>query len=98
MTANISPEPLMRPKSRKLPAAYHAVILAFLLTFFMTCIVSAIATWNAIGLTGDLPTKWLAAWGASWCIAFPTVLFVLPMVRRMVSALVETPGADMHGG
>jgi hypothetical protein len=30
----------------------------------MTAIVSAITTWNAIGLAGDMPIKWLAAWGA----------------------------------
>jgi hypothetical protein len=81
------------PHARKLPAAYYGVVQAFLLTFFMTAIVSAIATWSAIGLTSHLPMRWLAAWGVSWCIAFPTVLFVLPMVRRMVAAVVETPQA-----
>jgi hypothetical protein len=81
-------------KPWKLPASYNAVALPFLLTFFMTSIVSAIATWMSIGFTRDLPMKWLYAWGTSWCIAFPTVLFVLPLVRRIVAATVEPAESD----
>ena len=56
--------------------------------------MSAIATWMSIGFTSDLPVKWLRAWGISWCIAFPTVLFVLPLVKRIVAATVEPAGSD----
>jgi len=32
--------------------------------------------------------------GPSWLVAFPVTLFVLPVVRRMTSALVESVDAD----
>jgi hypothetical protein len=33
----------------------------------------------------------LRAWGASWLVAFPSLLIVMPVVRRIVAAIVE-PG------
>ncbi len=50
---------------------------------------SLIATIRAIGLTEDFLARWLPAWGLSWLVAFPTLLLVLPLVRRIVNALVE---------
>ncbi|WP_376741448.1 DUF2798 domain-containing protein [Sinorhizobium psoraleae] len=32
---------------------------------------------------------WPHAWGASWAIAFPSLMLVLPVVRRIVGAIVE---------
>jgi hypothetical protein len=31
----------------------------------------------------------MQAWGLSWLIAFPVLLLILPLVRRIVAALVE---------
>jgi hypothetical protein len=39
---------------------------------------------------------WLGAWGLSWLVAFPTLLLVLPVVRRATDALVERH-PDMRG-
>jgi hypothetical protein len=33
----------------------------------------------------------LGAWGLSWMVAFPTLLLILPMVRRLTALLVELP-------
>jgi hypothetical protein len=32
----------------------------------------------------------MGAWGLSWIVAFPTLLLVLPLVRRATRALVES--------
>jgi len=35
----------------------------------------------------------MSAWGLSWLVAFPVLLAVMPVVRRIVGLIVETrPG------
>jgi hypothetical protein len=53
--------------------------------------VSAVSTLKGLGLTPDFPTRWLSAWGLSWLIAFPVLLMILPLVRRIVGAVVAAP-------
>lgn len=76
----------------KLPAKYNGVVMPLILSLFMTCIVSAVATVINVGVTANLAKLWLLAWAWSWLIAFPTLLVVLPVVRRLVAAIVEQPG------
>jgi len=40
-------------------------------------------------LSAAFPEIWLHAWGLSWLVAFPVLLCVLPLVRRIVMALVQ---------
>jgi hypothetical protein len=66
-------------------------VQAFFLTLFMTCIVSGISTLWALGPTREFLSRWPAAWGISWLIAFPSVLVVMPLVRRITQRLVAQP-------
>ncbi len=77
---------------KKLPPAAMHVVMPFLLSVLMSAIVSFVATLKAIGITPDLMLSWLKAWGVSWVVAFPTVLVVLPLVRRLAGLIVESPG------
>lgn len=65
--------------------------MPLLLSIFMTSIVSLISTLLSVGLAPNLLTLWLRAWGLSWVFAFPTLLLVLPVVRKMTASLVEAP-------
>jgi hypothetical protein len=76
-------------KLKRLPARYAAVIMPLILSVFMTSIVSFIATVKTAGFTDNLLTLWLGAWEISLLIAFPTLLIVLPIVRRIVAFFVE---------
>ncbi len=76
-------------KFRRLPARYGAVLMPFLLSILMSGVVSFIATLKAVGMEDGLVALWLGAWQMSWLIAFPTLLLVLPLVRRIVAILVE---------
>jgi Protein of unknown function (DUF2798) len=68
----------------KLPKHFAPILTGFLLSGFMTLIISGVATFRNIGLAED---KWLAAYLNGWLISFPTVLVVAPLVRRFVAAL-----------
>ena len=77
--------------SFKLPARYAGIVMPFVLSVLMTFVVSAIATLRSLGPGPDFLSTWPTAWGLSWLLAFPTLLLVLPLVRRIVGLLVETP-------
>ncbi|AIJ48468.1 MAG: DUF2798 domain-containing protein [Pseudodonghicola sp.] len=89
---NETPSPTCQSRTvfgfAKLPATYAALVMPLLLSVLMTFIVSAVTTLRSIGLTPGFFYIWLSAWALSWMIAFPTLLFALPLVRRATAALV----------
>jgi hypothetical protein len=76
---------------KKLPARYAGIMMPLILSIFMSCIVSLISTLRANGFGGFGVSGWLQAWGLSWIVAFPTLFVVLPLVRKIVAAVVEKP-------
>ena len=75
---------------RKLPARYTAFVMPLILSFFMTCIVSFISTLRSIGWGEDVLNIWMGSWAISWLIAFPALLLMLPVARRLTSWIVRT--------
>lgn len=78
---------------QKLPPRYNAIAVPFVLSMLMTIVVSGISTAIALGLQSGWHMLWLKAWLVSWAIAFPTMVFVLPIARRLVAQFVELPRA-----
>jgi octaprenyl-diphosphate synthase len=76
---------------KKLPPRAMNVVMPFILSIFMSAIISLVSTVKAIGLAPDLLFSWLKAWGLSWVVAFPVLLVVLPIVRRIASLVVAAP-------
>jgi len=70
---------------------FAPVLFGLVLSALMSLIVSCIATLRNAGLADGFVTLWLGAWLPSWLVAFPTVLFVAPLARRLVGALVKSP-------
>ena len=73
----------------KLPAKFASVVMPLFLSVLMTLIVSLVSTVNSIGLPAGFVGIWARAWAISWVIAFPTLLLVLPFVRRATNAFVR---------
>ncbi len=71
-----------------LPKRLEPFAFGFLLSGMMSFIVSTVATYLAIGSFQGL----LAAWLSSWAIAFPAVLIVAPIVRRILKIIVKPAG------
>lgn len=73
----------------KLPARAMFFLVPLFLSFVMCGIVSFISTIKTIGFGLFIVSPWLTSWGVSWMIAFPTVLFVLPIARKLSLSLVK---------
>jgi hypothetical protein len=79
-------------RRKKLPANYASFVMPFVLSIMMTFVVSLIATAKNLGLGHpDLAPNWMSAWGISWLIAFPVLLLILPLVRKIVAFACERP-------
>ncbi len=74
-----------------LPKRYEHYAFGLLLSGMMSFMVSGISTALAKGVGAGFPLLWFSAWMPSWAVAFPTVLFVAPLVRRILSRIVVTP-------
>ncbi len=72
-----------------LPARFFPIAFGFVLSGLMSFLVSGIATYRNFGLTEDFLGSWIGAWLPSWLIAFPTVLVVAPIARRIVGRLIR---------
>ncbi len=74
----------------KLPATYAKVVLPFFLSIIMTCVISLISTLRGAGFGPGFFALWLGSWALSWLVAFPTLLLVLPLVKRATAAVVRS--------
>ena len=75
----------------KLPAFFEPIVFGLLLSGLMSLVVSGIATWNALGFVADFKPRWLESWLFAWAVAFPSVLVIAPLVRRITRTLVARP-------
>ena len=69
---------------------YAQFAFAFFLSMIMSFIISGVATISALGIDAELPGEWFLAWLTSWTVAFPSVLVVAPITRRIVGVLVKS--------
>lgn len=74
-----------------MPARFAPYLFGFILSGMMSGVVPAIATLRNTGLVDGVAGLWLNAWLLSWLIAFPVVLLVAPVTRRMVGLMVKAP-------
>lgn len=74
---------------RKLPARFEPLLFSLLLSGLMSLLVSAVATWHGLGWRSDFADVWIASWLSSWLVAFPAVLVVAPVVRKLAARCVE---------
>jgi hypothetical protein len=72
-----------------IPARFMPVVFGFVLSALMSLLVSGISTFRTAGLADHFAALWIAAWVPSWLIAFPVVLVVAPLTRRIATSLVK---------
>ena len=84
-----SKDPAIVARVPKLPARYGVFVAPLFLSIVMTCLVSCVSTIRGVGLTSNFASTWLAAWGVSWAIAFPVLLAMMPIARRLTTMLTR---------
>jgi hypothetical protein len=75
-----------------IPPRFEFLVFGLLLSGFMSCLVTLIASVLTVGFTAGLIGTWMGNWLSSWLVAFPSVLVVAPVVRRAVHRLVISAG------
>ena len=76
----------------KLPSRYFKFALPLGTSFFMTFLVTGVATWRVLGWDRAMFKMWFTSWMIAWAIAAPTMYFMMPVVRRMLSQVIEVDG------
>ncbi|TLP46968.1 MULTISPECIES: DUF2798 domain-containing protein [Cohaesibacter] len=74
-----------------IPARFAHILFGLFLSGLMSFIVSGIATYRALGLMDGFMGEWIGSWLSAWAVAFPCVLVVAPIARRLVAFLVVKP-------
>lgn len=74
---------------KKLPYRYHRYALPIGTTFFMTFLVTGVATWRVLGWDRTMVEMWFSSWMIAWVIAAPTMFVMMPVVRRALAHIIE---------
>lgn len=74
-----------------IPHQYGPVLFSLILSGLMSLLVSGIAAFRVAAAGDGLLGLWAAAWMTAWLIAFPAVMVIAPLTRRIVRALVAEP-------
>jgi hypothetical protein len=73
-----------------IPRRFEPLVFGFVLSGLMSFVVSGIATLRVAGLVPGFPGLWFGAWVTAWFFAYPVVLFVAPVARRIVGRLMDS--------
>lgn len=80
----------------RVPVRYSNLLFGGILSAIMVTIISGSVVLVTQGLSPDFLFHWFRGFATAWPIAFPTVLVVAPLVRRIVAKLTASPqtGSD----
>ncbi|MBI5258639.1 MAG: DUF2798 domain-containing protein [Burkholderiales bacterium] len=70
------------------PQKFAPALFGLILSGLMSLLVSGIATLRSVGLPENFVALWAGGWLTSWIVAFPIVLVISPITRRVVAMLV----------
>lgn len=77
--------------SRKLPVRLFQPVFGLFMAIFMSFLMSGAITALNIGLPPDFVSRWMHSWGVAFSLAYPAILIVAPIARRIALRLVESP-------
>ena len=71
------------------PKRYEMILFAFLMSLFMAGFMSFIVTLINMGFVDGILYFWLEAYWKAFLVAFPTIVIVVPQVRKITSKLIK---------
>jgi hypothetical protein len=72
-------------KKMKIPARHGHILFGALLSAIMVTVISGTVVLITQGYDTNFFSHWFKGFATAWPIAFPTVLFVAPFVRKVVA-------------
>jgi hypothetical protein len=70
-------------------ARFAPAVFGFVSSCLMSLLITAIATLRKAGSADDFFSIRSGAWRASWIIALPVILVVIPFAVRIVGVLIK---------
>ena len=68
---------------------YEMLLFSFLMSTFMSGLMSLIISFTNLGFVDGFVLKWLNAYWQAFVIAFPTIFLVVPYVRKCTQFLIK---------
>ena len=72
-----------------IPKRYEFLLFALLMSSFMTFIMSGVVSYINMGLVDNFLKIWSVAYVNAFIVAFPSVMVVVPMVRKLVTKIIK---------
>jgi hypothetical protein len=69
---------------------YTSQVFSFFMALLMSGIMSFVISVFNMGLIDGIFFIWLKAWLLAFVIAFPTIVLVTPLVRKLVSLVINS--------
>ncbi|MDH0370518.1 DUF2798 domain-containing protein [Comamonas aquatica] len=84
-----TPSPYIVGRIPKLPPKYALIVMPLLMSGMMSGIICMVNLVRALGWSRAALAAWPGTWLLAWAVAFPTVLLVIPVVKRITGKLVR---------
>ena len=75
----------------KISTRYSNLLFGSILSAIMVTVISGAVVFVTQGFSPDFPAHWFKGFATAWPIAFPAVLVVAPLVRKIVAKLTVAP-------
>jgi len=72
-----------------IPHKFEFFVFTFLMSLFMSFFMSGVITFINMGLVEGFTGLWMEAFGKAFVVAYPTIMIVVPQVRRIVKLVVR---------
>lgn len=79
--------------SSKLPVRLFQPLFGLFMAFFMSFLMSGAITAINVGVPPDFVSRWMHSWGLAFLLAYPAILIVAPIARRLTLKIVHSPFA-----
>ncbi|MBW4637098.1 MAG: DUF2798 domain-containing protein [Gloeocapsa sp. UFS-A4-WI-NPMV-4B04] len=73
----------------KIPKRYAPLLFAAITAGCVSFLLSGVFTLINLGFSPDFISRWLQSFLIAYCIALPTVMIVVPYVRKLVGYLIS---------
>lgn len=72
-----------------IPKRYEFIVFAFFMSMLMSFLMSGVITWINIGMVDNFLILWTEAFFKAYVVAFPSVIIVVPQVKRLVRLVIK---------